>query len=335
MTNRILKTGMWIGAACGVLLLFCLAGYLLFGWGLGTSAEQASYHQVDSWEIAGDQSLNQPFAITVDPYNGNVLVTDAGNQRVVIFNRNGELVRQFGTKGDGTGQFQRPTGIAVGPDDNVYVADYMQDRIQKFTNGGEFRREWGTAGAGNIQFRSPNGLAIDKQGHVFVADFMNRFVKVFTSDGQFVHTVGQPGQWQLGDLDYPTDVEIGPNGKILVADAYNYRIQRYTSSGNPLAAWGWHLFWLWPRPNNRANGFNVPTGVAAGPEGFIHVADSANHRMVMLDNQGNFVTDWDMPSPGNGFHTPNMVAVGPGGEQVYATDITQNRVIVLEVRTGQ
>lgn len=335
MTNRLLKTGKWIVGTFGVLLLFCLAGYLLFGWGLDKSVEQASYRQVDFWEMAGDQSLNQPFAITVDSHNGNVLVTDAGNQRVIIFNRDGELIRQFGTKGEATGEFQRPTGIAVGPDHKIYVADYMQDRIKKFTNDGGFRQEWGSTGSGKTQFRSPNGLAVDEKGHVFVADFMNRLVKVFSSKGQFLRTVGQPGQWQLGDLDYPTDVEINPDGKLLVADAYNYRIQQYSPSGTPISAWGWHLFWLWPRPNNHAKGFNIPTGVATGPDGLIHVADSANHRIVMLDNQGDFVTDWDLPTSGNSFHTPNMVAVGPKGQRVYATDIANNRVIVLEVRSAQ
>jgi len=334
MTDQLLKAGKWTGATSGVLLLGCLVGYLLFGWGLNDSNEQASYRLLDARESVGDQSFNQPFAITIDPNSGQVLVTDAGNQRVVILNRDGEFIRQFGKKGDGPGAFQRPTGLAVGSDGHIYVADYMQDRIQEFTADGVFVRQWGETGSGNHQFHSPNGLAVNEQGQVFVADFGNNVVKAFTSEGQFVRTVGQPGQWQRGDLDYPTDVDIGPNGEIFVADAYNYRVQRYTSSGEPRAAWGWHLFWIWPRPNSRTKGFNIPTGVDVGPEGGIHVADSANNRIVMLDRRGDFVTDWHVPNPGSGFHSPNMLAVGPNGERVYATDIANNRVIVLELRTS-
>jgi len=311
------------------------AAYLVIPWGLRSSDRQGTYRLDQTWTAAGDRTFRQPFAIAVDPRNGHVFVTDAANQRVVIFSGEGEFIRQFGSEGDGPGEFQRPTGIAVGPAGSIYVADYMQDRIQKFTAKGEFLRQWGSTGSGNEQFRSPNGLAVDKKGRVYVADFMNKVVKVFSPKGEFVHTVGQPGQWQLGDLDYPTDVDVGPNGQIFVADAYNYRIQRYTPSGDPQVAWGWHLLWLWPRPNGGSKGFNIPTGVAVGPKERVHVADSSNNRIVMLGKQGAYITDWTLPDPasenGSGYHTPNMVAVGPKEKWVYATDIANNRVIVLEV----
>jgi len=176
----------------------------------------------------------------------------------------------------------------------------MQDRIQKFTDKGEFLRQWGETGSGDMRFRIPNGLAVDEQGRVYVADFMNKVVKVYTAKGEFVPTVSQSGQWQTSDLDYPTNVDLGPDGPVLVADAYNYRIQRYTPSGDPRAAWGWHLFWLWPLPNGGSEGFDIPTDVAAGPKGLIHVADSANNRIAMLDKQGVFVTDWTIPDPASG-----------------------------------
>jgi hypothetical protein len=47
-------------------------------------------------------------------------------------------------------------------------------------------------------------------------------------------------------LHYPTGVAVTPEGKLLVADAYNYRIQWFDAGGNPIRRVGDHLFWLWP-----------------------------------------------------------------------------------------
>lgn len=138
-----------------------------------------------------------------------MLVTDVENQRVVVFGPSGKFIRQFGGKGDGPGQFAAPTGIAAGPDGSIYVADYDQDRIQKFSEEGKFLLQWGSSGAGNEQFNSPNGLAIDQAGNVYAADFYNKVIKVFDATGKFLKTIGRPGQWYLGELDYPTDVDVG------------------------------------------------------------------------------------------------------------------------------
>jgi len=322
----------WCGLAFGLSAVMLVAAYLLFGWGLGVSDRQASYRYAGAWTEANGEPLNDPFAIAVDLRHGNVLVTDARNQRVVVLDAAGEFLRQFGSTSDGPGQVERPTGIAVAQDGSIYVADYDQDRIQKFAEDGTFILAWGSSGVGNSQFQAPNGLTVDADGRVYVADFQNKVVKVFTDEGEPIGTVGVPGQWGAGKLDYPTDVTAVPNGGILVADAYNHRIQWFTRTGDPRASWGWHLFWLVPRPASGRDGFHVPTGVAFDPvHRLVHVADSANHRVVMLDANGAFVADWALPEPGEQYG-PTMVAVSPDGTRVYATDTAKNRIVVLEVQ---
>jgi len=139
-----------------VLALLLLGSSLVFGWGLKRSNVKASYEFLEYWTEAAGQDFEEPFAIAVDRRNGNVLFTDSRNQRVIIFDGTGNLIREFGTEGDEPGQFSSPTGIAVGPDGAIYVADYNQDRIQKFSNGGEFLLSWGSSGQGNDEFDSPN-----------------------------------------------------------------------------------------------------------------------------------------------------------------------------------
>ena len=45
---------------------------------------------------------------------------------------------KLGASGNGPGEFNRPTGIAVDKDGAIYVADYKNDRLQVFNSDGKF-----------------------------------------------------------------------------------------------------------------------------------------------------------------------------------------------------
>jgi len=77
---------------------------------------------------------------------------------------------QWGTYGNGDGQFVAPVGVAVDVSGNVYVADGNY-RVQKFSSGGTYIAQWGTPGGGNGQFVSPFGVAGDVSGDVFVSEY--------------------------------------------------------------------------------------------------------------------------------------------------------------------
>jgi fibro-slime domain-containing protein len=66
-----------------------------------------------------------------------VYVTDLPRHRVLVYGKGGDLMGGWGGEGTGEGEFQRPAGIAIGPDGSVYVADSHNHRIQKFAPWGE------------------------------------------------------------------------------------------------------------------------------------------------------------------------------------------------------
>jgi DNA-binding beta-propeller fold protein YncE len=82
--------------------------------------------------------LNQPANMTVDPANGDIYIADGyGNHRVVVFNRNGVFLRQWGNSGLGPGQFQpndggHPHCIVMSAAGLLYACDRGSDRIQVF-----------------------------------------------------------------------------------------------------------------------------------------------------------------------------------------------------------
>lgn len=47
-----------------------------------------------------------------------------------VFNNEGEFILKFGSNGEGNGQFNAPTGVAVDINGNIIVADWGNSRIQ-------------------------------------------------------------------------------------------------------------------------------------------------------------------------------------------------------------
>ena len=53
------------------------------------------------------------------------------------------MLTVWGTAGNGDGQFNDPTSVAVDPSTNkVYVADPINKRIQVFDENGKFLTKW-------------------------------------------------------------------------------------------------------------------------------------------------------------------------------------------------
>jgi hypothetical protein len=90
--------------------------------------------------------LNEPADIAVDPSNGDVYIADGyGNHRVVVFNKNGVYLRQWGSAGPGPGQFAAGDGghphcVVISNDNLVYACDRGQDRIQVFDKLGNLKK---------------------------------------------------------------------------------------------------------------------------------------------------------------------------------------------------
>ena len=78
----------------------------------------------------GADILDKAYGVGIDS-RGNSYVVDSRNNRIQKFDSDGKLLLQFGTKGNGHGEFLDPLGLAIDSDDNVYVADYNNNRIQK------------------------------------------------------------------------------------------------------------------------------------------------------------------------------------------------------------
>lgn len=96
-----------------------------------------------------------------------------------------EWTRSFGTYGSGSGQLDRPLGIAVGPNGDIFVCERGNHRVQVFDQFGTSLRIIGRRGSQNGEFLFPWGLTIDKNGVMVVVDTENNRIQLISSTGTF------------------------------------------------------------------------------------------------------------------------------------------------------
>ena len=117
--------------------------------------------------------------LAVDPATGNIYVMNFSRERIDVYSQDGTLLFQFGSSGNGPGQFG-DTSEGVISQGILYVSDEKLSRIQAFDLQGNYLGKWGgTYGDGAYDFRGPVGMDVDAQGRLYIADSGNDRIQVF------------------------------------------------------------------------------------------------------------------------------------------------------------
>ena len=123
-----------------------------------------------------------PRRIAIGP-DDSIYIIDQGHNRIAKLRPDGGMQIVWGSKGNGDGQFDDPTSVAVDPTTNkVYVADPINKRIQVFDSNGKFLAKWSVP-----EWGPPTGfedLVIDwKAGRVYASSANMSSVLVFDFNG--------------------------------------------------------------------------------------------------------------------------------------------------------
>ena len=176
---------------------------------------------VTSWGSFFD-AQNDPAATTSNPglfygprgiavHNNLVYVTDTGNERVQVFDLEGEFVRMFGATGSEQGQLLEPVGIAV-TDDAVLVADSHNARIARFSLAGEPLEAWDVPDWEGLTFFEPY-LTAGPDGRLFATTSTNGQVIILDENGESGEPLTDPTMLR------PYGIAVLPGGDtVLVTD---------------------------------------------------------------------------------------------------------------------
>jgi DNA-binding beta-propeller fold protein YncE len=124
-----------------------------------------------------DGEFNRPTHITVDG-QGNLIVNDAFNFRLQVFNPDGTFKRKVGLAGNSLGSLARPKGVAAGRDGTIFVVDAAFENVQIFNPEGKLLLFFGGSGEKPGSMYLPAGVAIDYVNVPYFQKYADRRFKI-------------------------------------------------------------------------------------------------------------------------------------------------------------
>lgn len=184
--------------------------------------------------------LNMPTDMALAP-NGDVYISDGyGNARVVVFDKDGNYLHEWGELGHGPGQFSIPHAIAMDSKGRIYVADRNNVRVQVFDSKGKFLAQWKdlitpwgfcvtrddelwVCGSSPMQWRaSDDALGCPPKDQIFMK---------FSSEGKLLQLLTLPkgfdGLERPGEVNWVHAIAVDSAGNLYLGDIIGRRAQKF------------------------------------------------------------------------------------------------------------
>lgn len=203
-----------------------------------------------------------------------------GDNRVILVNRHGKIVWQYGQTGmagSGFNQLNGPVCSVFLPNHNVLITDQGNQRVIEVNFHHEIVWQYGTtglSGADANQLNNPNSAELLENGHILIADESNNRVIEVTRDRQIV--------WSYGNLADPTILNGPafasrlPNKNTLISDASNNRILEVDPGGSVTFEYATNL-----RPGSAPQ--PLPTRAVRLENGNTLISDQFNHQVIEIN----------------------------------------------------
>jgi DNA-binding beta-propeller fold protein YncE len=292
---------------------------------------------VEGWEqLPAGLSHRDVAGVAVDK-NDRVYLATRVRSCIFVYERDGTFVRTWGE-----GMFtDRLHGITAHPDGTLFVVDDAGHSVRHFTADGKELAPIGPMGkpsdtgydGSNLAtvtrsagpYNRPTNIAVAPNGDLYVSDgYGNARVHHFSPDGKLISSWGEPGT-AAGQFMISHGICVLPDGRVLVADRENDRIQVFDPTGTFLAEW---------------TDIQRPTHLVLGPDGLLYVAElwwrkglktpkgeevasDRYGRISVVDRDGRALARYGggAPNTRRNFTAPHGIAVDSRGD-VYVAEVS-------------
>lgn len=247
------------------------------------------------------RELGKPYGVAV--HDGKILVCDSLASVVAIFDLRDREVEVLGAGANG--RLQKPINVSVDEDGTRYVVDVKLRRLMVYDRDNRYLRA-----IGDPEAWDPTDVAIVGK-RLFVLDKQNSQVVVIEkATGVELKRWGQPGSG-VGEFYFPTNVAVGRDESVYVADTGNFRVLKFNRRGKFLRRFG--------KLGQQLGQFVRPKGVAVDREDRLYVVDAATEVVQIFNPDGELLLFFG--GPGNqrgGLTLPAKVTISYDSVEYFA-----------------
>ncbi len=293
--------------------------------------------------------FNGPNGLALDEA-GTLYVADTGNHSIRKVTADGTVTTLSGTGKPGSSNgsiffwdqpsYNRPTGLAVGPDGSVYVADAGNNLIRKITPKGEAStfagngKYWYANGQGDkASFAGPSAMTVDPYGSVYVVeDGGSGRIRKITPEGVVTSVVATWAPETIKLVNPKTDFSPGGlvadgAGNLYVSTKVSPRLLKITPDGQI------HILAGSGTPGGQDGkgtqaSFQASGALALDHFGNVYVADTLNHAVRRVTLGGTVTTI--LPPRDDPWRYPNGIAVAADGSLLVA-DTGNHRISKVDL----
>ena len=164
-----------------------------------------------------------PNRITLDK-NGNIYLVGVAYTGVIILNNQG-VVKKILSPGEEDKTIP-VTDVTIDEKGRIYLVSEREGRVYVYDENGNPLFEFGEKGGSSGKLSRPIAVGVDNQRErIYVVDYMRHTISAYsTKDGTYLFEFGGLG-WGEGWFQHPKDIAVETNGRILIADTFNDRIE--------------------------------------------------------------------------------------------------------------
>ncbi len=222
-------------------------------------------------------------------------VCDTVFNTVVVYDLGtGEARRLRGDRG--IGKIRQPNNLAFDEDGRLFVADAVRQAVLVYNPDESFAAAWGRPGEIAPVAVAPSG------DELFVCGASTHTIEVWSAeDGSLLRSFGGLGS-EPGEFFFPTHMELDGEGHLFVTDTGNFRVQKLTLDGEPVATVG--------QAGRTLGSFAWPKGLSLDRHGRLFVADSRFANVQIFDPEGRLLLFFGAPgADGGNLNLPAGVSV--------------------------
>jgi DNA-binding beta-propeller fold protein YncE len=172
---------------------------------------------------------------------------------------------------------------------HLFLLNRGTETVLEFNERGAFVRSFGAG-----LFQRAHSITLDARGHFWITDVVAHVVLELDAQGAVVRTLGTSGKSGSWDeaagtrlFAEPTDVAFARDGSFFVTQGHTRgepKVLKFDPSGRFVKQWGGRGALPWQ--------LEVAHSIAIDSAGLLYVADRENRRIVVYDENGEFVKGW-------------------------------------------